>query len=257
MATLNTHGLQSISATDTVNAGFTGTESNIKVQSIQPTATVSGPAIGVPGQQLSYTFGASESGLAANTVYTFNVLWGDGSSQSFTGTSGVQMSHTYPALGSFTIIATATDPTTPGNPSGNTSLTVSTPSPVMITPVLMSTDQTTLYVGGTTGNDNIAITPASATGGVKVGINSVSYGALFPTGHVIVYGQSGNDVIKTAAQTISGMLTYVNVPCLIFDGNGNDTLNVSDSSANNVLVGGGGTDRLIGGQGRDVLIGGA
>src|SRR5437899_9400205 len=79
MATLNTLGLQSITATDTVNAGFTGTESNIKVQSIQPTATVSGPAIGVPGQQLSYTFGASESGLAANTVYTFNVLWGDGS----------------------------------------------------------------------------------------------------------------------------------------------------------------------------------
>jgi Ca2+-binding RTX toxin-like protein len=116
---------------------------------------------------------------------------------------------------------------------------------------------TALYVGGTTGNDNIAITPATSSGGVKVGINSVNYGAFFPTGHVIVYGQSGNDVIKTAAQTISGVLTYVKVPCLIFDGNGNDTLNVSGSSANNVLVGGGGTDRLIGGQGRDVLIGGA
>ena len=64
-------------------------------------------------------------------------------------------------------------------------------------------------------------------------------------------------MIKTAAQTIGGVLTYVNVPCLIFDGNGNDIVNVSGSSANNVLVGGGGSDRLIGGLGRDILIGGA
>jgi Ca2+-binding RTX toxin-like protein len=33
-------------------------------------------------------------------------------------------------------------------------------------------------------------------------------------------------------------------------------LNVTGSSANNVLVGGGGSDRLLGGQGRDILIGG-
>jgi Ca2+-binding RTX toxin-like protein len=32
---------------------------------------------------------------------------------------------------------------------------------------------------------------------------------------------------------------------------------LSGSSANNILVGGGGTDRLLGGQGRDILIGGA
>ena len=44
---------------------------------------------------------------------------------------------------------------------------------------------------------------------------------------------------------------------MFFAGNGNNVLNVSGSSANNVLVGGGGTVRLIGGQGRDILIGGA
>ncbi len=69
---------------------------------------------------------------------------------------------------------------------------------------------TALYVGGTTGNDTIAITPVSG-GGVKVGMNFVNYGSFFPTGHVVVYGQSGNDIIKTAAQSIGGMLTYVNV----------------------------------------------
>jgi hypothetical protein len=251
---LNTVGLQSITATDTVNNGFTGTESNIKVQPIQPTATLSGPTIGVPGQPLTFTFGASESGLPASTVYTFNVLWGDGNSQSFAGTSGTQMIHTYVAPGSYAINATATDP------SGNVSLTVS--ASVSITTVAMETDPansslTALYVGGTAGNDNIAITPASSTGGVKVAINFLSYGPFSPSGHVIVYGQSGNDIIKTAAQTFNGVLTYVNVPLLIFAGSGNNTLNVSGSTAGNVVVGGGGSNQLIGGQGRDVLIGSA
>jgi Ca2+-binding RTX toxin-like protein len=164
------------------------------------------------------------------------------------------MSHTYVAPGGFTVSATATDP------SGNTSLTVS--ASVSITTVAMEADPansslTALYVGGTTGNDDIAITPVSASGGVKVGINSVSYGPFSPTGHVIVYGQSGNDIIKTAAQTFNGVLTYVNVPLLIFAGSGNNTLNVSGSTAGNVLVGGGGSNQLIGGQGRDILIAGA
>src|SRR5260370_40332291 len=51
---------------------------------------------------------------------------------------------------------------------------------------------------------------------------------------------------------------------MFFAGNGNAILNLSGSgsnanavSPNNVLVGGGGTDRLIGGQGQDILIGGA
>ena len=116
---------------------------------------------------------------------------------------------------------------------------------------------TALYVGGTLGNDTIAITPATTTGGVRVGMNFVNYGNFFPTGHVVVYSQSGNDIIKTAAQTINGVFTYVNVPVLFFAGSGNDVLNVTGSRANNVLVGGGGSDRLLGGLGRDILIGGA
>src|SRR5262249_21939047 len=132
---------------------------------------------------------------------------------------------------------------------------------VSITSLAMETDPynsslTALYVGGTTGNDTIAISPV-AGGGVKVGMNFVNYGSFFPTGHVVGYSQPGNDIIKTAAQTINGVLTDVSVPVLFFAGNGNDILNVTGSSANNVLVGGGGAVRLLGGQGRDILIGGA
>jgi hypothetical protein len=254
-ATLNTAGTQSITATDTVNAGITGTEAGIMVVSVQPTAGISGPSVGVPGQPLSYTLTASESGLSSSTVYSYSVQWGDGGpAQSFSGPSGTQARHAYTTPGNYSISVIATDP------NGHSSVPASTS--VSITTLAMETDPydsslTALYLGGTLGNDTIAITPATTSGGVKVAMNFVNYGNFFPTGHMVVYSQSGNDIIKTAAQTINGVFTYVNVPVLFFAGNGNDVLNVTGSSANNVLVGGGGTDRLLGGQGRDVLIGGA
>src|SRR5207245_1858484 len=99
--------------------------------------------------------------------------------------------------------------------------------------------------------------------GVKVGMNMVNYGSFFSISRVVVYGQAGNDIIKTAAQTINGALTNVSVPVMFFSGGDNDILNLTGSGSNlgtpipnNVLVGGGGTDRLIGGPGRDILIGG-
>jgi Ca2+-binding RTX toxin-like protein len=253
-ATLKTTGARSISATDMTNAAITGTESGISVVTVQPTASITGPSAGVPGQPLTFNLGASESGLPAGTVYSYSVQWGDGSPvQTFSGPTGTPATHAFLATGAASVAVTATDP------KGNASAAASTS--VTLTTLAMETDPynsnlTALYVGGTTGDDTIAITPV-AGGGVKLGMNSVNYGNFFPTGHVLVFGLSGNDIIKTAAQTINGVLTYVNVPVMFFGGSGNDVLNLSGSSANNVLVGGGGTDRLIGGQGRDVLIGGA
>src|SRR5205823_13231518 len=170
-------------------------ESGINVQAMQPTAGISGPSAGVPGQPLAYTLIANESGLPAETMYVFSVQWGDGSpGQTFSGPAGTQASHVYVAPGSCTISLTATDPN--GDVSIPTSLAVS------IIPVLMEADPyysslTALYVGGTTGNDTIAITPVINQGtgagpiinGVKVGMDLVNYGTFYPTGHVVVYGQ--------------------------------------------------------------------
>src|SRR5204862_3539806 len=116
-----------------------------------------------------------------------------------------------------------------------------------------------LFVGGTTGSDNIAITPAvrivngNPDYGVKVGMNMVNYGSFFSISRVVVYGQAGNDIIKTAAQTINGTLTNVSVPVMFFAGSGNDILNLTGSGSNGntvtpneVLVGSGGMDRIIG-----------
>jgi hypothetical protein len=258
MASLNTGGAQSITVMDTVNASISGTQSGISVVSIQPTASLSGPSAAVPGQPLTYTLNASESGLPANTIYSFSIQWNDGSPvQTLSGSSGTQVGHVFTTTGTFPASLTATDPS--GNASVPATLSVA------VSTVLMETDPlnsslTALYVGGTLGSDTIAVTPVVNNGvnnGVKVAMNFVGYGSFVPTGHVVVYGQSGNDIIKTAAVPINGVLTYVNVPLLIFAGNGNDILNVLGSMAGNVLVGGAGTDNLYGGLGRDIEIGGS
>jgi hypothetical protein len=257
MVVLVTAGTQSVTVTDTVNSGISGTQTGITVVTLQPTASLSGPTAGVRGQPLTYTLGASESGQPASTSYTYSVNWGDNPTpEMFSGVSGTLAPHTYTAPGTYTISLIASDP------SNTASVPVT--MTVTISAVLMETDPinpslTALYVGGTTGNDNIAITPVIVSGvqGVKAGMNFVNYGNFFPTGHVFVYGQSGNDIIKTAAQFINGVLTYVNVPAFFYAGTGNTVLNVSGSNVGNVLVGGGGMDTLMGGLGADVLIGGS
>src|SRR5262249_18055877 len=153
---------------------------------------------------------------------------GDGSAtQILTGPSGTQATHTFVTIGSYTITVKATDP------NGTASAPVS--MPLSTTTVLMEADpyksnMTALYVGGTTGNDTIAITPVSG-GGVQVGMNMVNYGSFFPTGYVVVYGQAGSDIIKTAPVTINGVVSYVSVPVMFFGGDGNDTLNTSGSAS--------------------------
>src|SRR5207244_2007932 len=182
-ATLTTVGVQSISVTDTVNAAITGMETGISV--VQLTASISGSSIGVPGQSLSFTLGGSES---ASTIYSYSVQWGDGSSvETFTGPSGTQVSHTFVTPGAFSVAVTATDPSSSASLPASTLATISA--------VVMETDPynpslTALYVGGTLGDDTIAVTPVTGSG-VKVAMNMVSYGTFYPTGHVLAFGQSG------------------------------------------------------------------
>src|SRR5262249_31949441 len=160
--------------------------------------------------------GAGESGLPAAAVYSYAMQWGDGSpAQTYSGLPGLSANHVYTTPGAYSMSVIATDP------NGHRSVPVSTS--VLISTVAMETDpydssRTALYAGVTQGNDTIAITPATTAGGVKIGMNFVNFGTFFPTGHVVVYSQAGNDIIKTAPQTISGVFTYVNVPVLFFAG---------------------------------------
>jgi Ca2+-binding RTX toxin-like protein len=104
--------------------------------------------------------------------------------------------------------------------------------------------ETALFVGGSAGNDTIDFNPGGGSGTVHVVIDGVPQGTYSPTGHLIAYGNAGDDTIHVA-----GALT---LPTFLFGGDGNDTL--KGGNGNNILVG---DDSLTGGSSRDLLIGGA
>jgi hypothetical protein len=254
LATLMSPGTQALDSTDMANGALTGAETGISVLAATVQASISGPTSGVRGQPRTFNLGASEPGLSASAIFSFSIQWADGSAvQSITGPTGTTVSHVFTGNGTYTVQVTAKDST--GNASNSVSQSLS------ITAIALQVDpanssQTALVVGGTTGDDTIVFSPADNKGGIRVTINGVNQGAFRPTGHIIAYGQSGNDTIRETSQKIKGSIVFIRVPALLFAGDGTDTLDVSGSIAANVLVGGAGNDTLIGGKGRDILIGG-
>ena len=104
--------------------------------------------------------------------------------------------------------------------------------------------KTSLFVGGTTGNDTIFILPSSHNR-VQVLIGAHSQGTFAPNGEIFVYGQAGNDTIE--------VLRGVQLPAILDGGAGNDFL---IAKGGDVLLGGTGNDQLFGISGRNLLIGG-
>src|SRR5262249_22196494 len=100
-------------ATLTVTDGHGGSASSslvVTVLNVAPTATLSGPATGVRGQLRTFTFGATDpSAIDQAGTFTFNVNWGDGSSQQSTGPASQQLGHVYTTAGTYTVQLTATD----------------------------------------------------------------------------------------------------------------------------------------------------
>jgi VCBS repeat-containing protein len=234
----------SATATDadgTYNAGNTVA---VHVNNVAPTAGVSGPTDGVPGQVRTFTLSASDV-PADQGNFAFHIAWGDGSTQDVTGPSGTTIDHTFTAGGTYTVQVTAADK------DGG----AGSPATLAVQIVAAEMQGTTLVVGGTTGNDTIVVRPTDTAGDVSVTINGQSQGTFKPA-KVIVYGQAGGDSIQLTSATIGTSTVYRNVLAELFGGDGNDTLGVGGNRGNNVLAGGAGNDTLQGGIGRGVLIGG-
>jgi hypothetical protein len=125
-----------------------------------------------------------------------------------------------------------------------------------------------LLVGGTSGNDAIAIAPSKDGTRLVVTVNRAVVGS-FPvsdiTGKIIVHGLSGNDTIAVSPKVTrpawlfgeggNDKLTGGGGSNLLVGGDGNDIL--SAKVGTNMLIGGAGADRLTGGTGDDLLIGGS
>ena len=237
----------SATATDEDGTYNAGNSLNVTVNNVAPTASLSGPATGVRGQLRTFALGAVDpSAIDQAGSFTFNINWGDGSSQPSTGPASQQVGHVYTTAGTYTVQLTATDK------DGGVSTTVQQ----TITIKAVDVQAGTLVIGGTTADDNITVAPADASGNLAVTINGTSQGTFAAPAQLVVYGQSGNDQIKLVTKKIGNTTYYVTAPAALFGDAGNDTLDARGSTANNILVGGAGTDTLQGGSGRDLLIGG-
>jgi hypothetical protein len=259
-----------ISVTVTDKDGGQGTGSTpIQVKNVAPTASLSGPSLGVPGQPRTFTFAATDpSPIDQAAGFAYAITWGDGSTTSITATAGngagVAMDHVYTSTGSYTVQMTATDKDGGASATAAQAISVQT----------VEMEGNSLAVGGTLGNDIITLSPADALGTINVtaalnGSNKpVSLGNFKPTDHILVYGQTGNDTIQLSKNKISGTTYYIAVPAFLYGGGTGkdiDTLDARGSSANNVLIGGAGKSNTLygglgvdsqGNPGRDILIAG-
>jgi hypothetical protein len=230
--------------------GQTSAGTSIQINAVLPTASMSGPALGVPGQPRTLTFAASSPSPTDDTAgFTYAIDWGDGNTQPAENGAGVAVDHIYTAPGSYTVTVTATD-------DDGTSPVASE----IISVQAVAMEGNTLAVGGTLGNDTITLTPnpLDPVHKIDVYLNSQRpVGSYAPTDHILIYGQTGNDTIQLVSNKVMGTTYYITVPAFIYGGGtGNDVLSVAGSTANNVATGGGGTNQITGGLGSDILIAG-
>jgi hypothetical protein len=216
---------------------------------LAPTASLSGPTDGfqgVRGQSRTFTLGATDP-VPANQAagFTYAVNWGDGSSETDFGLSGIQVSHVYNAVGNYTITMTATDK------DGATSAPVTLPIGIKI----VEQQGSTLAVGGTP-NDDTVLFAAGSTGTVKVTVNGALQGT-FTTGQVFTYGAAGNDTITIqgtgGADAFTINSTNVAVRGVTIAANSVEGWNVNGGAGNDTFAinGSGLVARLNGGADND------
>lgn len=206
-----------------------------------PVAQVTGPALAVPGQTLTFVVSATDASPADQAAsVTYTIDWnGDGrQTERVTGSAvGMQVVHTFSATGTRNVKVTATDQDGDTSPAASVSVDVRQIA-------LIGGD---LYVGGTGKRDLIAFS-AYRRGQVGVLVNGRKVGVynLAPTATLFAYGLGGDDWISASG------LPYA----VVFDGGeGNDHL--IGGNRDDRLIGGSGRDRLFGMLGADELLGGA
>jgi hypothetical protein len=108
---------------------------------------------------------------------------------------------------------------------------------------------TALLITGTTGDDQIHVSPGSSSSTLQVTVNGTTTTQPRPTGRIIILAGAGNDDVQIAGSIANSSWVYGEA--------GNDKLNVGNASpGGNLLIGGDGNDDLKGGSGRDIMIGG-
>lgn len=203
------------------------------------TTEIEGPESGVRGQPLHYTLTATDPDAGDTEAgFTFTINWGDGSPIETTDAetaSGLQLTHIFTSVGTFNVTVTSTDRN--GDESEAAELTVEI--------VAAQMQGSTLIVGGTPLNDDIALEPNGANT-VRVKFRRITFATFTSVTGIELYGQAGND--RLTAQV-------VNLPTLMDGGAGND--HITGGRQNDTLIGAAGADLINGGDGDDLLLGDA
>ncbi len=219
------------------NATVTVTVSDVTTV---PSANLEGPAIGVPGQSLNFSFSATDASpadQAAQMTYAID-FDGDGAADHTVAgpAAGISLEHIFTTPGAKPVSVAVTDQ------DGDTSPTSIATVDVLQAAVIDGD----LYVGGTSGRDFINFLP-DYRGRIRVLVNGRSLGrfSLDSDATLVAFGMSGNDWI---------FASRVGVPVELHGGSGNDFL--FGGRSDDLLDGGSGNDFLFGGRGNDLLRGG-
>jgi acrosin len=185
-----------------------GDGNDIVVTNVLPTASLSGPSSGVLYQPLAFTLGAADpSPVDQAAGFTYAVNWGDSSSTSVTGLTGITATHDFTAAGTYTVTLTATDK------DGGVSQSVSQSVSVFATPQL---ENGVLAIPGTATAAAFTLTPVLPTGASSysmkvtriIGTTSTNLGTfVVPSGLIEVLGGPGTDAVTLNGTSNSDAFT--------------------------------------------------
>jgi hypothetical protein len=258
-------GTQTITVADLSRPTLKGPGKSVTVSAAAATqlAVTSSPLFALSNSPIAVTVTAEDAfGNVVLTGFLDKVTLSTGLSATFSTSDHGKHVFTLTFIGAGMAALTASDST-------HSSVTTSSPvnidvvnSAVSVTTDPINSANQALIVIVPSGGGTVQLMPTNAAG-TSIQVTEIIHGkkttfgpfTLTTADHIIVYGQTGNDIIQELPGTISGSPTIA-VSAILLGGSGTNMLSAAGSSAGNVLVGGAGKDVLTGGSGADILIGG-
>lgn len=172
-------------------------------------------------------------------LMTYVINWGDGSAlETITAGKTLTARHTFNRAGFFDVRTRVTDKDgTPG---------IERITRVRVVAAMLSNGVLTL--GATEAADTIVLRTSTDPDSISATINGQATGVFAGVSQIVVSTQGGNDSVS--------IQNSIAVPVHADGGSGDDSIDLSKSTAANVVIGGSGKDVLRGGSRRDFLIGG-
>ena len=181
----------SVTVSDQENASATAT-TTVQVNRVGPTVTITGGTQGVRYQPLVYTLTVLDDAADLAAGFTFLINWGDKSPiQLMTGGASSGGNLPFTATSTYTVSVVATDSHGQSSSSATEQVQIAA---YAFEPDPGNPAKTALVIGGTSGNDTILVNPASHSQ-ISFSINGANTTVAPPTGHILVYGGAGNDLI--------------------------------------------------------------